>query len=147
MPRRTINDLLAFRAVAEARSFTRAAAQLGVSPSALSHTIRGLDERLGGVEYLYAACVLLSHTAHGVVTGNLPVPTWLRQAVDDLASYLFEHALTIRANRSRTAAWSATGSDKPRTRNATHDGSAPPVVRRGTYQPGPRGHVHPGRPR
>jgi DNA-binding transcriptional LysR family regulator len=47
MPRRTINDLLAFRAVARERSFTRAAAQIGVSPSALSHTIRALEERLG----------------------------------------------------------------------------------------------------
>lgn len=42
-----MNDLLAFRAVARERSFTRAAAQIGVSPSALSHTIRGLEERLG----------------------------------------------------------------------------------------------------
>jgi len=47
MPRRNINDLLAFRAVARERSFTRAAAQIGVSPSALSHAIRGLEERLG----------------------------------------------------------------------------------------------------
>lgn len=41
------NDLFAFIAVARARSFTRAAAQLGVSQSALSHTIRGLESRLG----------------------------------------------------------------------------------------------------
>jgi DNA-binding transcriptional LysR family regulator len=47
MPKQTINDLLAFRAVARERSFTRAAAQMGVSPSAISHTIRGLEERLG----------------------------------------------------------------------------------------------------
>jgi DNA-binding transcriptional LysR family regulator len=47
MPRPNANDLLAFLAVARARSFTKAAAQLGVSPSALSHTIRGLEERLG----------------------------------------------------------------------------------------------------
>jgi DNA-binding transcriptional LysR family regulator len=39
--------LLAFLAVARERSFTRAAAQLGVSQSALSHTIRGLETRLG----------------------------------------------------------------------------------------------------
>jgi DNA-binding transcriptional LysR family regulator len=47
MSRPNANDLLAFLAVARARSFTKAAAQLSVSPSALSHTIRGLEERLG----------------------------------------------------------------------------------------------------
>ena len=40
-------DLLGFLAVTRERSFTRAAAQLEVSQSALSHTIRGLEERLG----------------------------------------------------------------------------------------------------
>ena len=43
MPRPDLNDLLAFRAVARERSFTRAAAQLSLSPSALSHTIRKLE--------------------------------------------------------------------------------------------------------
>jgi len=47
MPRQNINDLLAFRAVARERSFTRAAARIGVSPSALSHRLRALEERLG----------------------------------------------------------------------------------------------------
>src|SRR5260221_2111862 len=47
MPRQNVNDLLAFLAVARARSFTKAAAKLGVSQSALSHTVRGLEERLG----------------------------------------------------------------------------------------------------
>src|SRR5918911_564067 len=47
MPRENLNDLLAFLAVARERSFTRAAAQLGVSQSALSHALRGLEERLG----------------------------------------------------------------------------------------------------
>ena len=47
MPRENLNDLLAFLAVARERSFTRAAAKLGVSQSALSHTIRGLEARLG----------------------------------------------------------------------------------------------------
>jgi DNA-binding transcriptional LysR family regulator len=47
MPHENLNDLLAFVAVAKERSFTRTAAQLGVSQSALSHTVRGLEERLG----------------------------------------------------------------------------------------------------
>src|SRR6185437_9047303 len=42
-----LDDLLAFTRVAEAGSFTRAAAQLGVTQSALSQTIRALEERLG----------------------------------------------------------------------------------------------------
>jgi len=47
MARPPIAELSAFLAVARERSFTRAAAQLGVSPSALSQTMRGLEERLG----------------------------------------------------------------------------------------------------
>ena len=47
MPRADLDDLLAFLAVARERSFTRAAAQLGVSQSALSQTVRGLEARLG----------------------------------------------------------------------------------------------------
>jgi DNA-binding transcriptional LysR family regulator len=47
MRRENLNDLVAFLAVARERSFTRAAAQLGVSQSALSHTVRELEARLG----------------------------------------------------------------------------------------------------
>ena len=47
MPRQNLNDLVAFLTVARERSFTRAAAQLGLSQSALSHTVRGLEQRLG----------------------------------------------------------------------------------------------------
>ncbi|MDY1035804.1 LysR family transcriptional regulator [Lelliottia sp. CFBP8978] len=41
-----VNDLLSFMVVARERSFTRAAAQLGVSQSALSHAMRNLETRL-----------------------------------------------------------------------------------------------------
>ncbi|SRR6266508_910928 len=47
MQRGNLNDLLAFLAVGRERSFTKAAAKLGVSQSALSHTIRELEARLG----------------------------------------------------------------------------------------------------
>jgi DNA-binding transcriptional LysR family regulator len=47
MVRDELSVLSAFLAVAEERSFTRAAKRLGVSSSALSHAIRGLEERIG----------------------------------------------------------------------------------------------------
>lgn len=47
MRRAGLTDLTAFLAVAEHRSFRRAAAALAVSPSALSHALRGLEERVG----------------------------------------------------------------------------------------------------
>jgi len=47
MRRENVTDLLAFPAVARERSFTKAAARLSASTSAPSHTMRGLEERLG----------------------------------------------------------------------------------------------------
>src|SRR5882724_6354602 len=47
MQRGNLDDLLAFVMVGRERSFTKAAAKLGVSQSALSHTIRELEARLG----------------------------------------------------------------------------------------------------
>jgi DNA-binding transcriptional LysR family regulator len=47
MRREDLTDLNVFVAVAEERSFTRAAARLGLTQSTLSHTIRGFEERLG----------------------------------------------------------------------------------------------------
>src|SRR6185312_16929395 len=47
MQRGNLDDLLAFLAVGKERSFTKAAAKLGMSQSSLSHTIRELEARLG----------------------------------------------------------------------------------------------------
>ena len=58
MQRGNLNDLLAFLAVGRERSFTKAAAKLGVSQSALSHTIRELESRVG--------VRLLTRTTRGV---------------------------------------------------------------------------------
>ena len=46
MQRGHLDDMLAFMAVGQERNFTKAAAKLGVSQSALSHTIRQLESRL-----------------------------------------------------------------------------------------------------
>lgn len=47
MQRTNLNDIVAFLTVARERSFTRAAAKLGMSQSSLSHIVRGLETRLG----------------------------------------------------------------------------------------------------
>jgi DNA-binding transcriptional LysR family regulator len=59
-----LDELAAFAAVAQERSFTRAAAKLGVSQSALSHTMRGLEQRLG-LQLLARTTRSVSPTAAG----------------------------------------------------------------------------------
>jgi DNA-binding transcriptional LysR family regulator len=62
--RNDLGELSAFRIVAEERSFTRAAARLGVSQSALSHSMRGLEKRLG-LQLLARTTRSVSPTAAG----------------------------------------------------------------------------------
>lgn len=64
MLRTNVNDLLAFIVVARERSFTKAAAQLGMSQSGLSHSIRALETRLG-VRLLTRTTRSVSPTAEG----------------------------------------------------------------------------------
>ena len=62
--KRELTDLSAFAIVAEERSFTRAAARLGVSQSALSHSMRALEKRLG-LQLLARTTRSVSPTAAG----------------------------------------------------------------------------------
>jgi DNA-binding transcriptional LysR family regulator len=62
--RNDLGELSAFTIVAEERSFTRAAARLGISQSALSHSIRGLEKRLG-LQLLARTTRSVSPTAAG----------------------------------------------------------------------------------
>ena len=62
--RNDLGELSAFATVAEERSFTRAAARLGISQSALSHSMRGLEKRLG-VQLLARTTRSVSATAAG----------------------------------------------------------------------------------
>ena len=59
-----LGELAAFAKVAEERSFTRAAVRLGISQSALSHSIRGLEKRLG-LQLLARTTRSVSPTAAG----------------------------------------------------------------------------------
>ena len=82
MKRDDLNDLAAFVAVADAGSFTRAAARLGMSPSALSHAIKALEARLG--------VRLLARTTRSVApttAGDRMLAT-LRPALADIDSSL-----------------------------------------------------------
>jgi DNA-binding transcriptional LysR family regulator len=64
MVRNELAELSAFATVAEERSFTRAAARIGISQSALSHSIRGLEKRLG-LQLLARTTRSVSPTAAG----------------------------------------------------------------------------------
>src|SRR3984885_1921835 len=82
MKREELPDLAAFLAVAEERSFTRAAAKLGTSQSALSHTVKRLEARLG--------LRLLTRTTRSVAAteaGDRLMET-LRPAFDDIDARL-----------------------------------------------------------
>jgi DNA-binding transcriptional LysR family regulator len=64
MIRSELAELSAFATVAEERSFTRAASRLGISQSALSHSMRGLEKRLG-LQLLARTTRSVSPTAAG----------------------------------------------------------------------------------
>lgn len=109
MAKTDFNHLQAFVLVARERSFTRAALQLGVSQSALSHTIRALEARLG--------VRLLSRTTRGVT------PT---EAGERLFASLASHYEGIEAG----LALLNEGRDKPAgtVRISTHDHAARMVL-------------------
>ncbi|MBO0344095.1 LysR family transcriptional regulator [Roseibium limicola] len=93
MKRDELGDLVAFLAVAEEQSFTRAAARLGTSQSSLSHTVRRLEERLG-VRLLTRTTRKVSPTAAGEQLAET-----LRPAFDDIKGRLS----SINALRERPA--------------------------------------------
>lgn len=97
MLRETMADLISLVAIARERSFTRAAAQLGVSPSALSHTIRDLEERLG-LRLLNRTTRSVSPTEAGerLLSTVGPQLDEIRRALDQLSELRDKPAGTIR---------------------------------------------------
>ncbi|QNN46868.1 LysR family transcriptional regulator [Thermomonas brevis] len=93
------SDLLAFLTVAREGSFTRAAAKLGVSPSALSHTLRGLEARLG-IRLLNRTTRSVTPTDAGkrLLDGIGPGFDEIEAAVSGLSELREKPAGTIRIN-------------------------------------------------
>ncbi len=104
MMRNDLGELSAFRMVAEERSFTRAAARLGVSQSALSHSMRGLEERLG-LQLLARTTRSVSPTAAGAALLDELAPALERieQAVGETRKLREKPAARIRIIIPRTA--------------------------------------------
>ena len=105
MDREDWGSLAAFAVVAEERSFTRAAARLGVSPSALSHTIRRLEERLR-IQLLARSTrsVSMTQAGEGLLASVGPALEQITHAVEDLGRLLRRPSGRVRITSSRTAA-------------------------------------------
>ena len=105
MDREDWGSLAAFAVVAEERSFTRAAARLDVSPSALSHTMRRLEERLR-IQLLARSTRSVSTTEAGerLLARLGPAIEEIANAVDDLGRLLDRPSGRVRITASRTAA-------------------------------------------
>ncbi|MEI7347137.1 LysR substrate-binding domain-containing protein [Dickeya chrysanthemi] len=97
MLKENFSDLISFRMVAQEKSFTRAAAKLGISQSALSHAMRSLEERLG-VRLLTRTTRSVSLTEAGErLLGNIsPSLNELEHALEDLGEMRDKPAGNIR---------------------------------------------------
>ena len=98
-------ELQAFAAVAEARSFRQAAARLGVSPSALSHSLRALEARLG-LRLLNRTTRSVAPTEAGarVLASLAPALAEIRHAVDDAVTQAHTPQGRLRLSAPRAAA-------------------------------------------
>jgi DNA-binding transcriptional LysR family regulator len=105
MARPTLNELAAFAAVAEHRSFRKAADTIGVSRSALSHALLGLEQNLG-IRLLNRTTrsVALTEAGAHLLASIRPVLQDLDTALDMLAEARGAPAGTLRINANKRAA-------------------------------------------
>ncbi len=100
-----LNDLIAFIAVAEEESFTRAAARLSVSQSALSHTIKGLEARLGlRLLTRTTRSVSMTEIGHKLYDSVAPRLNEIESELDSLNALKDSPAGTIRISTAEHAA-------------------------------------------
>lgn len=104
--RNDLGELAAFATVAGERSFTRAAGRLGVSQSALSHTVRGLEKRLG-LQLLARTTRSVTPTAAGaaLLEDLTPALERIERSVAEAQQRRERPAGRIRLILSRTAAY------------------------------------------
>lgn len=105
MTRPSLNDLTAFIAVANHRSFRRAADELGAAPSTLSHAIRALEDRMG-VRLLNRTTRSVSPTEAGLqlLERLQPALGLLDAALESVAAFRGRVAGAVRINAPRLAA-------------------------------------------
>lgn len=98
-------ELRAFAAVAQERSFRKAAARLGVTPSALSHVIRALEERLGA-KLLHRTTRSVAPTEAGslLLMRLLPAMEEMANAVSEVGAFSDHPRGRLRVNLPRLAA-------------------------------------------
>ena len=119
MARNDLNILAVFLAVAEERSFTRAGKRLGVSPSAMSHAIRGLEEDIG-VRLLSRTTRSVAPTEAGeqLLARLRPALTDVQDALDQLSDLRDKPAGRLRLLVPRLAGTTVLG---PKLAKFTHD--------------------------
>ena len=119
MLRNDLNILAAFLAIAEERSFTKAAKRLGVSPSAMSHAVRGLEEDLG-VRLLSRTTRSVAPTEAGerLLARLRPALTDVQDAVDQLRGLRDKPAGRVRLLVPRLAGTTVLG---PKLAKFIHD--------------------------
>ncbi len=101
MAREDFNDLLWFLALAEDRSFTKAAAKLGVTQSTLSHTIKRLETRLGlRLLTRTTRSVSLTEAGERLFDALLPRITAIRSELEALSDLRDKPAGTVRITLS-----------------------------------------------
>lgn len=110
MDRNNFSTLAAFLAVAEERSFTRAAKRHGVSPSAMSHAIRGLEEDIG-VRLLSRTTRSVAPTEAGeqLLARLRPALTDIQEALDQLSGLRDKPAGRVRLLVPRLAGTTVVG--------------------------------------
>jgi len=99
-----LGELTAFVAVAEERSFRRAAARLNLTSSTLSHSLRTLEERLG-VRLLNRTTRTVSPTAAGIALLEKIAPAFstIAEAVEEVNTFRQHPKGRLRINSSRIA--------------------------------------------